>query len=132
MLETGAIIGNDGVIYWHIPNNRSSVLLPDSQELWEVLWFNRKTIQGFAHSHPGVGTPIPSYEDLTTFSAVELALGRRLKWWITSANQVSLTIWFGPGKLSYSSCNIIEPNWVPKLRQLSRIDEVGNDRFSSL
>ncbi len=88
-LEAGVLVRTDGSpIYWHLPYTRSSVYLPDSQELWEVIWQNRQDVLGFAHSHPGSGLPRPSMEDLTTFRAVDIALGRPLLWWITSVDRV--------------------------------------------
>jgi len=124
MMEAGAVIGTSGqVIFWHTPNDRHGGALPDSRQLWDVLWENRHTIQGFAHSHPGGGVPGPSYEDVTTFAAVEAALGRRLVWWITSSDCTSLVHWCGPDKLSYSGVQLHpEPSWIGKLRELSEIE----------
>lgn len=123
MMEAGAVIGSDGsVAFWHTPNDRHGGALPDSRQLWDVLWENRTTIQGFAHSHPGGGVPGPSYEDVTTFAAVEAALGRRLSWWITSSDHTSVVRWCGPDKLSYSGSQVLpEPSWTERLRELSEI-----------
>ena len=123
MMEAGAVIGSGGdAIFWHAPSGRRGGALPDSRELWDVLWQNRAAIQGFAHSHPGSGVPGPSYEDVTTFAAVEAALGRRLVWWIVSSDRVSVVIWCGPDKLSYAGESVCrEPSWVKKLRELSEI-----------
>lgn len=105
-MEAGVVIGLDGQpIYWHLPENRSVAYLPDSQKLWDVIWENRNNILGYAHSHPGGGTPGPSHEDITTFSAIELALGKRLKWWIISQDFSSSVIrlrWIGPNKYDYA------------------------------
>ena len=46
--------------------------------------FTLPDLAGVAHSHPGGGIPTPSWEDLTTFAAVEDGLGQRLVWWIVS------------------------------------------------
>jgi hypothetical protein len=123
MMEAGAVIGSDGeVIFWHSPDGRHGGALPDSRELWDVLWENRASIRGFAHSHPGSGVPGPSYTDVTTFAAVEAALGRRLTWWITSSDCTSVVQWCGPDKLSYGGVQVIpEPEWVERLRELSEI-----------
>lgn len=88
-MEAGAVIGAGGkVLYWHLPDGRSGAHLPDSRDLWDVLWENRGRVVGFAHSHPGSGAPWPSLTDLTTFSAVERGLGKRLIWWIASSDSL--------------------------------------------
>lgn len=122
MIEAGVVIGADGEpLHWHLPLGRSGGSLPDSRELWDVLWNNRNTIQGFAHSHPGSGIPGPSWEDVTTFSAIELALGRRLSWWITSSDHVVLLQWAGPDAYSYTRQMVSGVlRWVDELRRLSQ------------
>jgi proteasome lid subunit RPN8/RPN11 len=93
--------------------------LPDSRELWDVIWKHRERLAGVAHSHPGGGVPGPSHEDVTTFSAVELALGRRLDWWITSADAVVVGRWEGPHKYDYRAERVEpEPAWTERLRSL--------------
>jgi hypothetical protein len=116
------VIGRNGEpLFWHTPKERTGGSLPDSRQLWDVLWENRNTILGFAHSHPGIGIPGPSYTDVTTFAAVEAALGCRLAWWITSDNAVSIVGWHGPDKLSYGVVPLgWEPAWAAELRRLSR------------
>lgn len=122
MIEAGAVIGAGGqVIFWHAPQDRSGGTLPDSRQLWDVLWDNRAELQGFAHSHPGGGVPGPSYTDVTTFAAVEAALGQRLSWWISSSDCTSVVRWCGPDRLSYSAQRVREPEWVAELRRLSEI-----------
>ena len=123
MTETGAVIDIEGdVVFWHLPLHRSSASLPDSRTLWEVLWdtFQAGTLQGFAHSHPGGGIPGPSYTDVTTFAAVEAALGRRLTWWITSSDHAVSVTWAGPDRLQYLTTIVTEaPSWAAELRRLS-------------
>jgi hypothetical protein len=117
-------------IHWHLPPGRSGGSLPDSRDLWDVIWENRGNISGFAHSHPGSGLPGPSYTDVTTFAAIEAALGRRLDWFITSSDSFVLFRWKGPDKLTYEphwatySCPeqpILtgEPEWIHRLREAS-------------
>lgn len=131
MIESGVIIDHKGLpIHWHMPTGRTSVSLPDSQLLWDEFWRYREYIAGFAHSHPGSGVPGPSYEDVTTFSAIERALGKKLQWWITSSDRVALVTWSGPGKLDYTGGELLKtPPWVPELRHLSNYynKENGND-----
>jgi hypothetical protein len=126
MIEAGAVISRAGsVLFWHLPEGRTAGSLPDSRTLWQVLWdaFKADTLLGFAHSHPGSGVPGPSYSDVTTFAAVEAALGKRLEWWITSSDHVVVLRWGGPDKLSYSPAIVTEaPSWVAELRRLSEME----------
>lgn len=124
MIEVGAVISCEGsVLFWHLPEGRTWGSLPDSRTLWQVIWdtFKEGTLRGFAHSHPGAGVPGPSYSDVTTFAAVEAALGKRLDWWITSSDHVVVLCWSGPDKISYRSTIVTEtPSWVAELRRLSQ------------
>lgn len=128
MMEAGVVIAGGKPVFWHLPKGRSAGSLPDSRDLWDVLWEHRETLDGFAHSHPGSGWPGPSQTDVTTFLAVERALGRRLKWWITSRTNMILLTWGGskPGDLVYDTTSIDgpeEPSWVWKLREHSYVPE---------
>jgi hypothetical protein len=122
--EVGVVISKIGQpLFWHLPEGRTAGSLPDSRTLWQVLWdaFKADTLLGFAHSHPGSGVPGPSYSDVTTFAAVEAALGKRLDWWITSSDHVVVLRWGGPDKLSYRPTIVTEaPSWVAELRRLSQ------------
>jgi len=90
-IEAGIVLGWHGeVLYRHQPLRASAGGLPDSRELWDVLWSNRRAVAGFAHSHPGTGVPVASGIDVTTFRAVELALGFHMDWWIVSEDCVVL------------------------------------------
>jgi hypothetical protein len=123
MIEAGVVIDMNGrPVHWHLPPGRSGGSLPDSLTLWDVIWdqFQKGTLLGFAHSHPGSGVPGPSYTDVTTFAAVEAALGKRLDWWITSSDHVVLIRWIGPEKISYRATIVTEAlSWVAELRCLS-------------
>lgn len=121
MMEAGVVVDRDGQpLHWHLPLGRSGGALPDSRDLWNVVWENRDQVAGIAHSHPGSGVPGPSYEDVTTFSAFERALGRRLEWWITSQDAVCSFRWVGPGKYTYEIFEVErKPAWLDELRRLS-------------
>lgn len=121
MKEVGVVVEGGEAVYWHLPIERSARALPDSAVLWRVLWARRGIMDGVAHSHPGAGQPHPSREDLTTFAGVEAGLGRRLKWWITSADMLIELNWVGPTAEDYAS-EIREdrPPWLERLRALSR------------
>jgi hypothetical protein len=121
MMEAGVLLDLKGeAIYWHTPHNRSVAALPDSVDLWNIIWSNRENVSGFAHSHPGYGSTGPSWTDLTTFEAVESGLGKRLDWWITSGNRMFLCRYCGPDKHDYSVVQVTMcPDWVGHLREIS-------------
>jgi hypothetical protein len=89
------------VITWHLPEARGAGHIADSRELWETIWKNRGVLGAIVHSHPGGGTPMPSSTDVTTFSAVELAIGQRIRWGIMSKEQLCWFEWKGPEKHDY-------------------------------
>jgi proteasome lid subunit RPN8/RPN11 len=122
MLETGVVVDLEGKpIYWIMPPGRTASSLPDSRELWEFIRDNHERISGIAHSHPGGGIPAPSWEDITTFSAVERGIGRRLAWWIISCEAIVRVNWHGPGIYDYEVDGVRKPHpeWVRELRRLS-------------
>jgi proteasome lid subunit RPN8/RPN11 len=136
MQEAGVVIAKLGEpIHWHLPDARSGGALPDDRTLWNVLWDNRDKLAGVAHSHPGSGLPGPSYEDVTTFAAIEAGLGVRLKWWIVSSDSAVLCEWIGPDRLTYSVTPISERSmdaeyfpkftkWVSELRRVSNYNNI--------
>lgn len=120
MLEACVLLSKDHQpIHWHLPNDRTSVWIPDDKSFWDIIWENRDNVLGTAHSHPGFGIPMPSYEDVTTFRATELGLGRCLDWWISSSDSLVHCRWQGPDPLDYkvtSDFGVYEL-WLPKLRE---------------
>jgi len=123
MMEAGVLVGfNEEELFWHLPKNRTSGSLPDSRELWDAIWKDRAIVQGFAHSHPGSGCPAPSHEDVTTFAAVESALGKHLSWWITSSDTLIVVRrkHVGPGYSMSLVKGDMEPGWVSRLREESK------------
>jgi hypothetical protein len=88
-------------LWWHVPDGASATALPDSRELWEVLWAQRGRLLGVAHLHPGAGAPVPSSTDLGTFAACEDGLGMRLQWWIATSDQVRCFDWIGPMRYDF-------------------------------
>ena len=126
MIEAGVVVVDGEPVHWHSPEGRTGGNIPDSRSLWLVLWNLRKEENlGFAHSHPGSGVPGPSHMDVTTFAAVEVGLGRRMIWWITSADCVIASRWCGPGKHDYESEIVEEPGWAQQLRRNSEEKENG-------
>jgi len=134
MIETGVVITRTNeACYWHRPLGRSASYLPDSRTLWDVLWatYQADNLLGFAHSHPGTGAPAPSQEDLSTFGAIEAALGRPLLWWITSADRLieirKSTMDSIPGREIYA-CQLLDDRearvrfpWLDQLRVESQL-----------
>jgi proteasome lid subunit RPN8/RPN11 len=127
MMEVAVVVGLDGQpIHWHLPPGRSAVYIPDTRDLWEVLWENRENLAGVAHSHPGSGRTGPSMTDLTTFDAVERGLGKRLAWWITTSDHMIELKWRGPDPLDFVGWEVRFPNkarstrnWTDELRRLT-------------
>ena len=125
-------VDTDVPVYWHDPSGRTIGSLPDSRDLWEVLWENRENLVGVAHTHPGDSVR-PSDTDFTTFAAVEAGLGKRLVWWIASRSRLSLTDWDprhgGYGTITPTS-NVggidWDYGWLPRLREISGMEEVQN------
>jgi Prokaryotic homologs of the JAB domain len=144
-IEAGVVLDVYGApIYWHSPGHRTTVSLPDSRDLWDVFWKNRQIVSGFAHSHPGTGTPSPSHTDITTFAAVEAGIGRHLSWWILSADEAVLCTWQGPDRHSYNVLRIPSvlsydnefaaseipitrpPSWMARLRRVSEFEKTDS------
>lgn len=130
MIETGVVIGpNDAPIFWHLPPGRSGGALPDSRDLWDVLWEHRETVVGFAHTHPFHGAPWPSSTDVTTFAAIEAALGRRLSWWILTLDQIGVYRWVDGAAPQYWLTPVTTyPAWAARLRELSDPEAVERER----
>lgn len=115
-IEVAVIIDRKGrPMHWHLPADRTSVSIPDDRDLWQIIWENRDNILGIAHSHPGAGVPVPSHTDITTFDAIDRALGRNLWWLICS--ETHLVAWTSNQAIEGEV--IGEPTWLPKLRRLS-------------
>ena len=81
--EVSVVVVDGEVVGW---NEGGGAYVPDSPTTWSLLWAHRTNHLVVAHTHPGKGAPFPSHEDLTTFAAVEAALGREVDWLIASAD----------------------------------------------
>lgn len=89
MLETALVFDRDGkTICFHEPPGRSVGYIPDSRELWDILWESRERLGGVAHTHPWDGPAVPSQRDLHTFDAIERGLGKKLLWPIVTFTDV--------------------------------------------
>lgn len=124
MIETAMVFDLDGnAIHWHLPPGRSGGWIPDSRNLWDVLWENRDRLGGVAHTHPWHGPAGPSGTDVTTFAAIEAALGKRLVWPIVTMNQVKTFMWVGPSKHDYRAVPFLKSDDIFDLRRLSEKGE---------
>lgn len=123
MLEAGVLIDLDGnVLFEHLPEGRSVAYLPDSRDLWSAIWESRDRVRGFAHSHPGGGSPTPSHTDVTTFHAIELGLGKQLDWWVTTSESVGLFRKLpGNSKYDYTLVGEWDVTWWHQPRWLGRL-----------
>ena len=124
MIEVALVFDTAGkTLYRHLPPGRSGGWIPDSRALWEVLWENRHRLGGVAHTHPWRGSASPSNTDITTFAAVEAALGKRLQWLIVTFSEVRTFEWQCPYRLSYrerSTPNPLRVSEVAWLREESK------------
>jgi len=90
MIEIAMVFDKLGsAIFWLSPQGSHPGAIEDSTTLWERIWANRGSIGGVVHTHPWDGKPSPSHTDVTTWSALERALGVRLLWPIVSMDEVS-------------------------------------------
>lgn len=121
MREAGVIFNHNGEpIFWHHPENRNTVILPDSKILWDAMWENKHEMMGFAHSHPGSGQGCPSSEDLSTFKAVESGIGKKMLWPIITSNSIWVYSRVNLTSSEYSGIQIKQPpKWLNNLRRLS-------------
>jgi len=131
MMETALVFDREGkTIYWHEPEGRSSGSLPDSEDLWDFLWNNRDRLGGVAHTHPWNGAAGPSQTDVTTFAAIEKALGRQLLWPVVTFTEVAYVVsnpLYGKGGVAHQWCNAgpltIEIEGIDELRRRSGSEE---------
>ena len=126
MIETAFVFDTSGrSIYWHEPPDRSAGAIPDSRDLWDVLWDNREVLGGVAHTHPWHCEPFPSGTDLTTFAAVEAGLGKRLVWPIATLDMVGYYV-FNPDLKKYIrsampivlGIDVVTKDWKHNIRRL--------------
>jgi len=109
MIESAFVFDLRGrVIHYHLPAGRSSGHIPDSNDLWALLLKHKDILGGVAHSHPGSGPSGPSHTDVTTFSACELGLGKRLLWPITTDTHVTFWKWVGPDPYDYRQIEYLD------------------------
>jgi hypothetical protein len=97
MIETALVFDKQGrILHWHEPPGRSGGSIPDSRNLWDVLWEHRPIAKGgtgrlggVAHTHPWDGPSGPSQTDVTTFRACEQGLGDLFVWPVVTFTHVT-------------------------------------------
>jgi len=101
-METALVFSKWGSpLHWHVPPDRSMGAIPDSKDLWQILWDSREFLGGVAHTHPWIGAASPSQTDVTTLAAIEAGLGQRLVWPIVTFSEIAYFKWMGPERLDY-------------------------------
>ncbi len=133
MIELAFVFGEAGnILHWHEPLGCTSGSIPDDRNLWDVLWSRRNVLGGVAHIHPGSGMPQPSHTDVTTFSAIERALGRHLMWPIATSNYTDYFVYneqanrYIDAWIGWCAGNkggpqfVFEPHWLASLDELRR------------
>lgn len=98
MIEVAMVFTKEGKMIYLQPGS-SAGSVADSCRLWDEIWENRKIVGGVAHTHPWTGTTHPSYEDVTTFRAIEAGLGELLLWPIITFTHVNYFSWHDQGEL---------------------------------
>lgn len=98
MLEAALAFDKYGkTLCTHRPVGCTAGYIPHSRRFFEWLYENTDQVVGVAHLHPFEGRAMPSQEDITTFSAIELGLDKRLIWPIVTLTNV----------MSYANSSII-------------------------
>jgi hypothetical protein len=125
MMEVALVFNIFGEAIWYHNPREGGTYIPDSSDLWEILWKNRVVLGGVAHTHPWDGPAHPSHTDVTTFSAIEIGLGKKLLWPIVTFTEVVYFVKnplindYVPTKNYFNET----PWWgtnIGKLRQMSR------------
>lgn len=130
MIENAFVFSRDGeVIRFHTPAGRTAGSIPDSFDLWELLWKYRNLLGGVAHTHPWNGPSGPSHTDVTTFAACEAGLGQRLIWPVVTFTHVTYCVWVGPGEHDYGSARL---DRLPFSAEGRRNLEAGIERLREL
>jgi proteasome lid subunit RPN8/RPN11 len=119
-VEVCFLIGHDGTVLWS-DRSASATAMPDSTLRWQAIWRHREQLAVIAHTHP-TGVVAFSDEDLSTFAAIDAALGHALRYAVVTRQAV---IYREPG--GHRATGGDEPSWVALLRQCSGLTEGGPD-----
>ena len=136
MIEMAMVFSRRGeLIHWHAPRGSSRAHIPDSRELWDILWENREDLGGVAHSHPMSVNSAPSPTDITTFRAIEDGLGQFLVWPVVTPHDAKYWVRAGDGYYynrgmlaALPLMNREERNgWISMLHELLRKSHQGEE-----
>ena len=99
MLETALLFDTKGrTLAWHEPLGRTGSWIPDTHDLWLMMWEHRAILGGVAHTHPWAGPANPSGTDLETFKFAETHLFKKnekrlLVWPVVTFTDVMNVVW---------------------------------------
>lgn len=122
--EVCFLIGEDDVVLWS-DVSQSPTALPDSRARWEAIWSLRDRLVEIAHTHPLGGAEF-SPEDETTMAALDVALGRRLRYAVVTPDTMLRRT---PGKGDEQPTDLIveaEPSWTVLIRSASGLAQEGD------
>lgn len=108
MREVCFLVSHAGEVLWS-DASESPLALPDSRARWEAIWGHREVLAEIAHSHPA-GPDAFSGEDVTTMAALDVALGRRLRFSLVTPGGYFLR---GDGDAALPA---VAPPWAARLR----------------
>lgn len=126
MREVAVVFDKDAnPLFWTVGSGGA---IEDSRSLWDVLWDNRENVMGVAHTHPWPGPTGPSGTDVTTFTAIESGLGKKLLWPIVTMTHEHFFIHnFFAGRWSEADVELPEmkkfrngSNWKSLVEELRR------------
>lgn len=107
--EVCFLIGPLDTLLWSDAST-NPVALPDARERWEVIWNWRDQLVEIAHTHP-LGGAYFSREDETTMSAIDSALGRKLRYCVITPSSMIVREPHPEGPRDV--CPLARPWWVP-------------------
>ena len=107
------LLAADGAVLWS--DTGTATALADSRRRWETIWERRGSLDTVAHSHPG-GPLAFSEVDLTTMAAIDVALGRPLRYVVVAPEGA---VAWRDGALAGVDP---EPAWAARLREESGME----------
>ena len=122
--EVCFLLGEDDAVLWS-DASQSPTALPDSRARWEAIWSRRERIVEIAHTHPLGGVKF-SHEDETTMAALDVALGRKLRYAVITPDTMLRRT---PGEGDEQPTDLIveaEPWWTALIRSASGLAQEGD------
>jgi hypothetical protein len=116
MREVCFLIGRGGAILYADASD-SPAALPDSRDRWEAIWECREELEAIVHSHP-VGPSAFSAEDESTMEAIDVALGKPIRYCVV-APRVTITRFDNSPTINMDP----QPWWAALLRLASGMKE---------